>query len=226
VTDALDILHREHRAITAVLHCFGHIIEETKDRKLAPEFDFFDAVIRYMREFPDQMHHPKEDEFLFKTLRAKAPEMAPVLDELHEQHVEGDRMLSKLHWKLMDWRKTPDDDAIGADFCAMAEAFIEFQWQHAAQEERTVMPEARKCLDAEDWAPINAAFMDNDDPLFGSRTQDEFGKLFSRVVALAPQPWGLAERHAPPTTNAGALDPDHQNWDEAQRRNILALKWV
>ena len=88
------------------------------------------------------------------------------------------------------------------------------------------MPEARKCLDAEDWEPINKAFMDNDDPLFGSRTQDEFGKLFSRIVALAPQSWGLAERHAPPTTSGGDLDTDHENWSEEQRRNMLALRWV
>jgi branched-chain amino acid transport system ATP-binding protein len=225
MTEALDILHREHRAIIAVLHCLEKVVEETRERKLAPEFDFFEAVISYMRDFPDRLHHPKEDEYLFKALRKKAPDLSPVLDELHQQHVEGDRLLSALGWKLEDWRNSPDDETIANDFCAQVDAYIDFQRKHAAREERTVMPESRERLDDDDWAAINAAFLDNDDPIFGTRTRDVYAKLFSRVVSLAPQPWGLAERHAMPA-KADKLDPNHENWSEQQRRNILALKWV
>ena len=225
MTEALDILHREHRAIVAVLHCLEKVVGETRERKLAPEFDFFEAVISYMRDFPDRLHHPKEDEFLFKALRQKAPDLIPVLDELHQQHVEGDRMLSALGWKLEDWRKSPDDQTIANDFYGQVEAYIDFQRKHAAREERTVMPESRQRLDDDDWAAINAAFLDNDDPIFGTRTRDAYAKLFSRIVSLAPQPWGLAERHAMPA-QADKLDPNHENWSEQQRRNILALKWV
>ena len=225
MTEALDILHREHRAIHAILHCLEKVVEETREHKLAPEFEFFDAVISYMRDFPDRLHHPKEDEYLFKALRKTAPELSGVLDELHDQHVEGDRLLSGLAWKLEDWRKSPDDRTIASDFFAQVEAYIDFQRRHAAREERTVMPEARKRLGAQDWAEINAAFLDNDDPIFGSRTRDAYAKLFSQVVSLAPAPWGLAERHSMPTREE-KLDPHHENWSAQQRRNILALKWV
>ncbi len=227
MTAALDILHREHRAIAAVLHCLSHIVEETRAGKLAPEFEFFDAVISYMRDFPDRMHHPKEDEFFFKVLRTKAPELVPTLDALHEEHVAGDRLLAELDQKLDDWRKASEDTDRASTFLDEADAYVDFQRKHAAREERTVMPESRKFLDDADWEPINAAFLDNDDPMFGSRTQETYAKLFGKIVALAPQPWGLAQRtHMPTKTDKEALDTDHASWSEEQRRNMLALRWI
>ena len=124
MTAALDILHREHRAIAAVLHCLSHIVEETRAGKLAPEFEFFDAVISYMRDFPDRMHHPKEDEFFFKVLRTKAPELVPTLDALHEEHVAGDRLLAELDQKLDDWRKASEDTDRASAFLDEADAYV------------------------------------------------------------------------------------------------------
>jgi len=227
MTFALDVLHREHRSIGAVLYCLDHIVEETKTGRLAPEFAFFDATLRYMREFPDRFHHPKEDEYLFKALRLKKPALGDILDELHQQHVDGDRALTELFHKLQDWQAAPEDEVATTAFLDGAIAYSESQRRHARREETTVMPEARKIFDESDWAPIDAAFSDNDDPLFGERTQQDFAAMFSRIVQLAPEPWGLAERTAPlPKTEDGALDPDHSKWAEAHKRAMIQLNWI
>ena len=53
------------------------------------------------------------------------------------------------------------------------------------------MPLAREALTADDWADIDKAFLDNDDPLFGSKARAEFRELFHRIVNLAPESIGL-----------------------------------
>jgi len=180
-----------------------------------------------MREFPDRFHHPKEDEHLFKALRLKKPALGDILDELHQQHVDGDRALTDLFHKLQDWQAAPDDEVAKTAFLDSAIAYSAAQRRHAHREETTVMPEARKIFDESDWAPIDAAFSDNDDPLFGERTQQDFAAMFSRIVQLAPEPWGLAERTAPlPKTEDGGLDPDHSKWAEAHKLAMVQLNWI
>lgn len=227
MTHALEILRREHRSIGAVLYCLDQIAEETRAGKLAPEFDFFEAALAYMRDFPDRFHHPKEDEYLFRVLREKKPSLGDILDELHQQHIAGDRALTDLAHKLQDWQAAPDDDAAAAAFLDGVGDYCRFQRQHARREETTVMPASREILDEDDWAPINAAFSDHDDPLFGERTRKDFTGMFSRIVQLAPEPWGVSERAAPlPKTEDGKLDTDTSKWEEAHKRALVQLNWV
>ena len=56
-------------------------------------------------------------------------------------------------------------------------------------------------LSSEDWASIDRAFLDNEDPLFGGKAKAEFRELFHRIASLAPESIGLGAR------SAGALQP-------------------
>jgi hemerythrin-like domain-containing protein len=227
MTQALDILHQEHRAIAAVLHCLDHVVDEIQEAELEPDFELLKAIVTYMREFPDQFHHPKEDNFLFPAVKEKAPDVATVVDELHDQHAEGVRALSELTRALEDWEGKPKEPDAANAFCEKAKIYVASQRQHAATEEKTVMPAARKALSVDDWAKINTAFTNNDDPMFGSRPKAAYGKLFSRVVTLAPQPWGMAARHAPPPTDqSGDVDIKADSWSEEQRKALLSLHWI
>ena len=60
------------------------------------------------------------------------------------------------------------------------------------KEESEVLPLAERHLTAEDWREVDAGFTGNDDPIADLREQD-FEKLFSRIVSLAPEPIGLGE---------------------------------
>ena len=226
MTLALDTLHQEHRAIAAVLHCLDHVVDEITGGDLAPDFELLGAILDYMRDFPDAFHHPKEDQFLFPAVREKVPDIAIVIDELQGQHEEGVRLLAELTWAMEDWSSKPEDNSAAESFCEQAKAYVEFQRHHAATEENTVMPAARKSLSDDDWATINASFTDNDDPMFGSRPKAAYAKLFSRIVALAPQPWGMATRHTPPTNETGEVDTKADSWSEEQRKALLSLHWI
>lgn len=229
---ALDILHQEHRAIMAVLHCLDHISDEVREGSLEPDFELFTAIIQYMQDYPDRFHHPKEDEYLFPAVAKKLPDLQKVIDELLDQHKDGARMLADMTWKLEDWQKAPKDAEKASAFLDLAKSYVDFQRRHAATEERSIMSPARKALDDGDWQKIDAAFTDNDDPMFGSRPQAAYNKLFSHIVALAPRPWGLAERHVPAAGSVNGNDAkmpeskDPESWSEDQRKALLNLHWV
>ena len=43
---------------------------------------------------------------------------------------------------------------------------------------------------ADDWAAINTAFRENDNPLFGIKPKEEAELLYQRILSLAPAPIG------------------------------------
>ncbi len=212
---SLAIVQREHRALAAVLYTFDHVLADIRAGKVAPDFAMFDAVLSYVQDFPDRFHHPKEDGILFPLILKRAPEMKPVIEELQAQHHEGVRLTSDLKWKLDAWKADPAKAF--AAFDTAAQKFIEWQRKHMAKEERTVIPTAREKLDASDWAAADAAFADNDDPIFGTNPKKAYDQLLSRIASLAPEPYGLAERKGP--KKAEPLSP-------SRREQLVQLHWI
>jgi hemerythrin-like domain-containing protein len=58
-------------------------------------------------------------------------------------------------------------------------------WEHLGREEGVILPAAQRYLTDEDWAEIDAAFAENDDPRFGHEADVSMRHLFSRIVNLS-----------------------------------------
>lgn len=213
--NAIDLIQREHRDIALVVQCFATVLREVREGKLEPDPALFEAIIDYMQNFPDRFHHPKEEDYLFKTLRERDAASGAILDELHGQHAAGERSIADLRWKLDALKKDPEMGL--AAFDQAATAYIDFQKRHMALEEQKVLPRARQVFSADDWQAIERAFIDNEDPVFGHNPQAYYDRLFSRIVALAPEPHGLATRKTPRPKPAEPLTP---------RRAALDLHWI
>lgn len=213
----LAIIQREHRALAAVLYTFDHVLAEIRAGKIAPDFALLDLVLSYVQDFPDRFHHPKEDEVLFPLILKRAPELKEEIAELQAQHHEGVRLTSDLKWKLDAWKADPDKGF--AAFDAAAQKFIDGQRKHLTKEERTVLPAAREKLTAADWIAADAAFADNDDPIFGSSPKKLYDRLLSRIASLAPEPYGLAPRKEPSKREAEPIPPD-------RREELIQLHWI
>ena len=76
-------------------------------------------------------------------------------------------------------------------FATCATEYADFHWEHMRAEEDDVMPRARAHLTAADWAEIDAAFADNEDPLLGDDARENYRQLFRQIVNLAPPPLGV-----------------------------------
>ena len=214
---ALAIIQREHRALAAVIYTFDHVLADIRAGKIEPDFAMFDAVLSYVQDFPDRYHHPKEDEVLFPLLLKRAPELKSIIDELQAQHHEGVRLTSDLKWKLDAWKSDPAKGF--AAFDAAALNFIEWQRKHLTREERTVLPAAREKLTAADWIGADAAFADNDDPIFGNQPKKAYDRLLSKIASLAPEPYGLAPRKEP-------KKPEPEPIPQSRREQLVQLHWI
>ena len=78
---AIAIIQDEHRAITAVVEGLRHLVAEIATGRMVPDHALLGALFHYIEQFPERLHHPKEDDFLFARLRVRRPDAAPLLDE-------------------------------------------------------------------------------------------------------------------------------------------------
>lgn len=195
MSKAVQTIWLEHVNIGSVLACLRYLADEIAAGRWQPDFQLLSDILDYMEEFPDQMHHPKEEQYILKALRTRRPESESMLQKVHEEHVEGARMLADLRQKLHAFEDDPDRNA--SAFVAAAHAYVNFERRHMALEEQQFLPLAMRSLKAEDWREIDAAFAANDDPLFGTVRREQFERLFQHILDLAPGPMGFGgEREA------------------------------
>ena len=190
---AIQVIYNEHRSLAAVLHGMLHLVHEIRDREDKPDFELFSAMIFYIDAFPERFHHPKEDEYLFRCLRERHPESAPLLDRLALEHHTGAEKIRALEQALLRYRH--GGAAEFPNFMAAVEAYAAFHWDHMRLEEQEVFPLAEQYLSAADWQMINEAFQGHTDPMFGAEAGAKYDALFTRIVNLAPPPIGVGPEH-------------------------------
>ena len=186
---ALSVIHAEHAALAAMLRSLLLLLEQTRQRNELPDFALLRAMLFYVDEFPERLHHRKEDELLFPLVREHCPELAATLDQLERDHAHGERAIRDLEHALLAYEVL--GEARREAFEQAAQAYVDFYLRHMAVEESLVLPAAQRALDAADWATIDAAFATNRDPLTGHEPDDVYRPLFSRIVNRAPAPLGL-----------------------------------
>ncbi len=190
---ALDIIKSEHRALAAVLSALVEFTDGVANGRFHPDFDLLEAMISYVTELPDRVHHPKEDDYLFKALRQRAPDIAPVLDGLQHEHREGPEHTHALLRSLKRYRIAGPGELPA--FRDNVHAYVDEQWRHMSTEETKVLPLASEVLTADDWAAIDGAFARNDNPWEGPAGR--YKALFTRIVTLAPAPIGVGDARGP-----------------------------
>ncbi len=180
---AIGTIRDEHRSLAAVLHAWTHLIDSARRDGTRPDPALLRAIVRYIRDFPLALHHPKENDYLFRRLRQRTSEVDADLDELERQHERDHRMVDELSALVLA-------EADGGDPAAMEAAvarYSTFIWEHMGREEGVILPAAQRWLTDADWAEIDAAFAANRDPRFGGDTDMQYRRLFSRIVNLAAE---------------------------------------
>lgn len=189
----LDVLHEEHQALAAMLRSLGMLLSQARQHKHAPDFEVLRAMLLYIDEFPERLHHRKETELLFPKIRQRCPELAPVLYRLERDHEAGERSIRALEHALLAYEVLGEPRR--ARFEQHVEQYARFYLEHMALEESEVLPAARKAFSEADWAELDAAFANHGDALTGQPAEDEYRPLFSKILNLAPAPIGLGPVH-------------------------------
>lgn len=186
---SLTIIRDEHGALAAMLRSLSMLLKEHRRTGTQPDFSVLRAMLFYVDEFPERLHHRKEDELLFPRLRARCPEAGAVLDRLERDHARGEQAIRALEHDLLAFEVL--GNARREAFEQAVERYVDFYLEHMALEEKEVLPLALRSFDAADWQALDAAFEANRDPLTGHAPSDEYQPLFSKIVLTAPAPIGV-----------------------------------
>ncbi len=183
---ATRMLRDEHLALASVLYALRRTVRRI-DAGAPADFRLLHALIDYIVEFPERLHHPKESRYLFGALVERAPATRRLVAELEREHGLGARMIDALTDSLRRFR-----DGDGAQFTSFAravDAYAQFHAQHMSKEEDRLLPLAERHLTAADWAAVAEAFRDGDRPPFGIAPKEQLETLYRRVLALwTPSP--------------------------------------
>ena len=188
VARAIGIIRDEHRSLAAVMHAWMHALATARQGSSAPEPGLMRAIVRYVQQFPVRLHHPKEEEQLFRRLSERTTSCQAELDELHRQHARDVQLVASLAQRVEALAAAEGEARAQAAQVLEDEvgAYAQFLWDHMGREEGVILPAAQRHLLPDDWAMIDAAFAENRDPNFGGDTDKEFRQLFSRIVNLLP----------------------------------------
>jgi hemerythrin-like domain-containing protein len=188
---AVRVIQAEHQALAAMLRSLLMLIKQSHERQQQPPFDVLRAMLFYIDEFPERLHHPKESELLFPRLRARRPDLAEAMDALDRDHQHGEAAVRTLQHQLLAYELLGESRR--EEFENAARRYVEDYLRHMTVEETTILPAARASLQPDDWQELNAAFEANRDPLAGHDPSGEFGPLFRTIVQRAPAPVGLGD---------------------------------
>ena len=187
---SLQIIRDEHASLAAMLQSMRMLVELGPDDSRRHFFDVLRAMLFYIDEYPERLHHPKESNLLFPKVVKASPKVLGAIDRLERDHMYSEKAARELRHLLLSW------ELLGPSRRqAFEEAFreyIDFYLDHMRLEEEVILPEAEKMLTPGEWADIDAAFEKNADPLTGKYPPAaEYEKLFSLIVQRAPAPIGL-----------------------------------
>jgi hemerythrin-like domain-containing protein len=187
---SLQIIRDEHASLAAMLQSMHMLVDKGPGDGRKPFFDVLRAMLFYIDEYPERLHHPKESNLLFPKVVKASPKVLGAIDRLERDHMYSEKAARELQHLLLAW------ELLGASRrAAFDEAFkkyVDFYLDHMKLEEDVILPEAEKTLSAQDWAEVDAAFEQNADPLSGKYPPTaEYEKLFSLIVQRAPAPVGL-----------------------------------
>ncbi len=190
VKASIQVIHDEHTTLASMLRSIGMMVTRGPGTNPQSYFDVMRAMLFYIDEFPERLHHPKETELLFPPVARLAPETAEVIARLDKDHHKGESAVRELQHQLMAWELLGESRR--EVFETAAKRYLGFYLEHMRLEETVILPAALRVLSDADWQEIDAAFATNCDPLTGKYPRDAvYDKLFTRIVTLAPAPIGL-----------------------------------
>lgn len=189
---SVQIILDEHASLSAMLRSMQMMVARGPGDRAQQFFDVLRAMLFYIDEFPERLHHPKESDLLFPRVVRGSPSVMATVEQLERDHMSGEKAVRELQhlllaWELLGERRKPE-------FEAQCQRYVQFYLEHMRLEESVILPEAERVLTEADWTALDAAFLQNRDPLAGKHAADPvYERLFTRIVMEAPAPIGLGD---------------------------------
>lgn len=182
--NAVQVILNEHGQLSAIIGGMLRFVERIEDGKQIPGLVVLRAMLYYIREYPEQVHHPKEDRYLFPPLSGRSLELDAVIDKLKSEHAEDERLVRTLEDALTRYELKGEPVFPLLRDCVRA--FADFHFNHMRLEEEVILPAAQRLLSKAEWEEIDAGFGTNRDPFDGCELEEDLDRLFEMIVETLP----------------------------------------
>lgn len=176
--DPIAHWHAEHVYFAQLLKLIRKELDVFHDAG-EPNYELIADILRYLREYSDLVHHPRED-IAFARLERHCPELALVLARLKQEHrviaAAGDELLAKVEMAA-GGTVLPRRQVESA-----AATYLVYYESHIAREESEVLERARAHLTPSDWDAVRDGVTALPDPLFGNDPQERFRRLRRQIA--------------------------------------------
>jgi hemerythrin-like domain-containing protein len=187
----MRVIRAEHDALSAMLRTLPLLLDAQRQAGTAPDFVALRAMLFYVDEFPERLHHKKESELLFPKLRALAPALRETLDDLDADHAQGERAIRELQHSLLAWEQMGESRR--DKFELQLKVYSARYLRHMRREETEVLPLAARVFGPDDWVELDEAFGSHRDPLAprpGQPVDAAYAPLRQRILQALPAPFG------------------------------------
>ncbi len=179
MTSPVDVWEAEHRDFERLLALVEDQLAVFREGG-PPNYALMRDAIQYLHNFPDRYHHARED-VAFRRLAERDPGMRPLLLCLEQEH----RVIGSAGEALLKLLNEIANEAwiARAEVESAAATYLAYYSKHIEDEDRNVLPLARKLLTQEDWQAVSAARPAGPDPLFGEGADPRFRELRRQISA-------------------------------------------
>ena len=177
MTELLDRLNLEHKALVQVLDLFDDLLDRFHDGD-EPDYELMCEMLEYLEIYSDQVHHPSEED-IFDRLRARSGRTEPVLDQLTEQHHAISEMNKRFRQSL---EGIVHEEVLRRDEVEIqGRELVKTLRDHLDVEEKEAFPLARERLSASDWDELLSVTFGDPESLLGTAARSRFQALFRHL---------------------------------------------
>jgi hemerythrin-like domain-containing protein len=151
-------------------------------RNKKPDFSMMRSIVVYVQEYPELAHHPLED--MVYAILLKRDEKVKLIQKLISDHTDLER-------DTRDLRECVESH-LQSDFSEeklkqILSSFLIRQRQHLYTEEMEIYPVAQRVLTKKDWEKVQSVLPHGDDPVFGTRTREDYELLYRQIEGNGKQ---------------------------------------
>jgi hemerythrin-like domain-containing protein len=181
---SLEIIQKEHEHFSVVIQGMLYFVRSIKNGNDDQDLKIFRTMLYYITEYPERVHHPKEDGILFAKIKERTHQLDNELDALSEQHNNGELLVHRLNDALLRYE-------FGGMECfhhfhTLVEQYAHFYYAHMRVEEERILPVAKLVLNDADWKIVNANFIENQKMMDEAGKRYNYEQLFAQISGFTP----------------------------------------
>jgi len=174
MADVIDQIHDDHVNVAKILDLIETEIDRARKEQM-PDLDLLEDAMRYMVNYPDLIHHPKEDAMFARLIRNE-PDAADRVEALRQEHLN----LAALSSSFLDIIKAAESGefVLRDEVVKRGTEYVSALRAHMDKEESDLLKLARSALSDEDLEEISAEYASTREPLMEDSLEQEYGALY------------------------------------------------